>query len=501
VGDDQADALWGQPSYLTVACVNPPSATSLCFPYQSAVDSAGNLWAADEGDNRVLMYLPGSGTATKVLGQPDFTTKVPNYGGVGAASLNFPRGVAVDSQGTLFVSDTGNSRVLVFFQAASKSNGAAADLVLGQADFVDNQPNGNTGNGGTCPAVATSVVTQCSLDNPYRLSLDQSGDLLVSDYGNHRVLLFPASNFNPSLHVSCASTCYIPASMVWGQFGSFSTNGGNQGHTQDVKANDPCPTNSTGTPSRCTLDYPTQAITDASGNLFIADYGNSRVLEYDGALNTGTTAYRQAATMVYGQGGSYSTGNANNGGVSASSLSYPAALALDPAGNLWIADSNNSRVLEFPPAVTTAGSGSTIAIAVLGQRRNFATNSQNTAGVDAGALSNPVGIAFDPPGNAYVVDYSNSRILEYLQPYPISARVGLAQGWNLIALPSQTALPYSASMVISQINQEGGNARTVAIYENGAYKVYVPGYAPDFVLAPEQGFWVLANTPSVWAIT
>jgi hypothetical protein len=56
-------------------------------------------------------------------------------------------------------------------------------------------------------------------------------------------------------------------------------------------------------------------------------------------------------------------------------------------------------------------------------------------------------------------------------------------------------------MVISQVNQEGGRATSVAIYQNGAYKVYIPGYSADFALAPKQGFWVLASTPSVWALT
>jgi sugar lactone lactonase YvrE len=484
---------------MSTSCLNPPTASSLCNPSQAALDTSGNLWVTDTNNNRVLMYPAGSATAGKVLGQPDFNSNSANNGGLGPSSLNSPHGVAIDSQGTLYVADSFNHRVLVYFNAASKGNDAPADLVLGQADFVHNLANGNTGNGSTCPAVATGTVTQCSLQAPTHLSLDQAGDLLVADSINNRVLLFAASNFNPVSHVSCAAVCYIPASMVWGQFGSFSTNGQNQSHTQGT--NDPCPTNTTGAPSPCTLYVPTQAIADGNGDLYIVDRGNSRVLEYDGALNTGTTTYRQAATMVYGQDGSYSTGTANTGGLGPSSLSSPYSLALDPGGNLWVADTGNSRVLEFPSPVTTNRTAATSAIGVLGQRGSLTTGDQNNAGVDAGSLNQPTGIIFDAAGNAYLDDYVNTRILEYRQPYPVSARIGLAAGWNLVALPSETSLPYSASRVISQVNGEGGSANVVAVYQNGAYQVYVPGYSSDFSLAPKQGFWVLANAASIWALT
>jgi hypothetical protein len=56
-------------------------------------------------------------------------------------------------------------------------------------------------------------------------------------------------------------------------------------------------------------------------------------------------------------------------------------------------------------------------------------------------------------------------------------------------------------MVVSQVNQEGGKASVVAVYHNGSYQVYVPGYSADFTLAPKEGFWVLTGSASVWALT
>src|SRR4051794_2077511 len=87
VGDDSADAVWGQTDMISSGtCPASPSAITLCNPSQSAVDSAGNLWVAELGNNRILMYAPGSATAVKVLGQGSFTTRLSNNGGATSAT-------------------------------------------------------------------------------------------------------------------------------------------------------------------------------------------------------------------------------------------------------------------------------------------------------------------------------------------------------------------------------------------------------------------------------
>lgn len=240
-GDDQADGVWGQPDMITNdnaagstgTCLAPPTASSLCLPQQVAFDTAGNMWVADDGNNRVLMYPYNaasgrpSTTATKVFGQGgSFNTKVSNNGGLSAYSLGVPVGVAIDSRGTLFVSDNANNRILVYFNALSKPASPAADMVLGQDNYTSGSVNGDLGNSTTCPAPAPASA--CSLNNPFYLSLDAQGDLLVADELNNRVLLWPAADFAPTgnpFGTSCAppavSGCFIPATMVWGQSGSF----------------------------------------------------------------------------------------------------------------------------------------------------------------------------------------------------------------------------------------------------------------------------------------
>jgi Ca2+-binding RTX toxin-like protein len=101
---------------------------------------------------------------------------------------------------------------------------------------------------------------------------------------------------------------------------------------------------------------------DGASNLYVADSGNHRVLEYGSPLTTDTVADR-----VFGQGGSFTSIAPNKGGISASSLRRPVATAVDGGGNVYVAERVNNRVLEYdnplapPPAQMCAGRPVTIA--------------------------------------------------------------------------------------------------------------------------------------------
>ena len=115
------------------------------------------------------------------------------------------------------------------------------------------------------------------------------------------------------------------ADVVYGQFGSFTTNALDNG---GVSAN--------------SLSEPTGAALDSSGNLYVADYNNNRVLFYPPGSTT--------ATRVYGHFGSFTTTTANNGGVSANSLYNPEGVAVDSSGNLYVADSKTTGCCSIHPA-------------------------------------------------------------------------------------------------------------------------------------------------------
>ncbi|MFA5803463.1 MAG: PHB depolymerase family esterase [Melioribacteraceae bacterium] len=131
-----AEAVFGQPDFSTAT--SGLSATKFNDPLRAFVDNAGNLWVSDYLNNRVLRFDNASSkssgsSADAVFGQPDFTT---NSGGTSANKMKGPVGVFSDGNGQLWVTDRLNHRVLRFDNAASKSNGSNADRVLGQPNFT-----------------------------------------------------------------------------------------------------------------------------------------------------------------------------------------------------------------------------------------------------------------------------------------------------------------------------------------------------------------------------
>jgi sugar lactone lactonase YvrE len=296
------------------------------------------------------------------LGQPSFTDNTFfNPALLSSSRLRSANGLALDQHsGRLFVADAGDHRVLSWPNAAGQVNGQPADLVLGQANFL-----------ATGPAL---VLSAHSLADPQDLALDAQGDLFVADSSNNRVLeyLAPLSSG-------------MAASRVFGQ-PDFSHNTANNG----------------GRTAR-SLDEPFGVAVDAHGNLYVADELNQRVLEYNAPLSSG-----MAASRVFGQGGSFTTGLANNGGVSANSLDVPAGLALDSHGNLYTVDFENNRVLEYDTPLST----DTTADRVFGQP-DFAGHN---GGLGNSALAGPLGVALDRLDNLYVDDGDNNRVLEFDAP-------------------------------------------------------------------------------------
>ncbi|HEV2660671.1 MAG TPA: WxL domain-containing protein, partial [Ktedonobacteraceae bacterium] len=126
--------------------------------------------------------------------------------------------------------------------------------------------------------------------------------------------------------------------------------------------------------------------------------GNNRVLSFPAGQTT--------ATAVYGQNASFTGATANNGGLSASSLSAPAGVALDANDNLYIADTSNNRILYY-------SAGQTTATRVYGQGGDFTDNTANDNGIGSASLSSPAGVVLDASGNIYSADAANNRVLQY----------------------------------------------------------------------------------------
>ena len=335
-----------------------------------------------------VIVLASGTTADRVLGQFDFAHNAANL--VDAKGLFAPQAVAIDMTTTpnrIYLADFTNNRVLGWNNAASFTDGEAADLVIGQADFISYLCNGTSG-----------TASASSLCSPAGVAVDGSGNLYVADMGNSRVLEYA----NP--YTACAGTFPCvggAASLVFGQGGSFASTECNS----DTGSS---------TPSAVDLCSPVGVALDGSGDLYVADSGNDRVLEYTTPLTTGVTA-----SHVFGQGGDFTSSGCNSDtGVPTAAtdvdLCDPKGVLVD-SGDLYVADTDNNRVLEYNTPLSNA-----TADQVFGQGGKFTTSVCNFDTTDGSStdvdLCDPIGVAADGSGNLYVADEGNNRVLEYNTP-------------------------------------------------------------------------------------
>jgi len=341
-------------------------------------------------------YSPPAGgaaqtTASMVYGQDgqDFTCGVMENTGSGctagsafattATNLYGPRAVAVSS-GKVYIGD-GPSRVLGYTGGST-----TATTVYGQSgSFTCGVPD-NTGSG--CTASSTASATNLN-GPPQEMAVDSSGDVYIVDYGNNRVLGYTGGS--------------TTATKVYGQAGSF---------TCAVKDHPSIGCGGT-TPSATNLYWPESVAVDGSGDVYIVDYGNNRVLEYTGGSTTATTVWGQHGLLTCGASDNTGAGCVAGPTITAANLYDPGAVAVDGSGNVYISDYGNNRVLYYSV-------GSTTATTVYGQFGNLASgviDNNGSGGAtttpSAGNLDNPDGVAVDSSGNLYVGDSANNRVLEY----------------------------------------------------------------------------------------
>ena len=240
------------------------------------------LYVADQANNRVLEFnefgAPGNRVANGAGGQIDRAHNGPNY--VDAVGENSPGGIAIDAASQpphrhLYVADSVNNRVLGWRDVTAFVAAQPADIVLGQPDLFSSKCNN-----GAAPDDVGGLGAD-SLCGPARMAVDQKGNLYVADSGNNRVLVyntpFDASSGEPGAGDTTAD-------FVYGQGGGFTTRSCN-----------PSGANAT------TLCNPSAVAVDGAGDIYIADAGNSRVLEFAKAGNP-PTASDAIASRAYGQG-------------------------------------------------------------------------------------------------------------------------------------------------------------------------------------------------------
>jgi sugar lactone lactonase YvrE len=266
------------------------------------VDHLGRLWVSDADNGRVLRFSDASNIATysaadRVYGQQDFTTR--NYDLDGSRIIS-PASVWVDKSDRLWICDESACRVLRFDNVSSKASGAAADGVLGHADFT----TGGQGSGAA------------GLDRPVGIVVSLGVALFVACERGNRVLRFTnAANLANGAN----------ADAVIGQSDFSGSSGGT---------------------TATTMFNPSGLAFGKDDSLWVCDEDNSRLLRFDKASTKTSGA---AADGVVGQADFES----NSSATTAQGLYYPTGnMWVDDEGDLWAADSANNRVLRFPAVIS-----------------------------------------------------------------------------------------------------------------------------------------------------
>jgi sugar lactone lactonase YvrE len=266
---------------------------SLSDPFGVAVDAVGNLYIADTSNHRIRK-VDTSGTITTVAGNG--TEGFSGDGGAASsATLNTPIGVAVDTADNLYIADAFNNRI-------RKVNAAGVITTV-------------AGNGDARFSGDHAAATSASLSAPFGVAVDKVGNLYIADTSNHRIRKVDAS-------------------------GTITTVAGNgtEGFSGDG-----------GAAARASLNFPTAVTVNRAGDLFITDQSNHRIRKVNAA---------GVITTVVGNGDAGFFGD--DAAATSASLNLPIGTAVDAAGTLYIADTSNHRIRRVSAdgtVTTVAGNG------------------------------------------------------------------------------------------------------------------------------------------------
>jgi sugar lactone lactonase YvrE len=376
----------------------PASAAEINAPRGVAMDSTGNLYFSDS-NNSVIRKITPRGTITTVAGNGTAGYNGDNIPAT-SAELSLPHGLVVDGTGNLYIADTDNNRIRMV------TPGGTITTVAGNGYTVPNGINGGY-NGDNIPA------TSAELNLPLGVAVDGAGNLYIADQSNHRIREVTTSGI-----ITTVAGTGVPG-----------YNGDNIAATS------------------AELNYATGVAVDGTGDLYIADEDNLRVrmVSPSGVITT-----------VAGNGYFTGSGTHGDGGPAISAeLDRPISVTLDAASNLYIADVSNARVREVSPSgiiTTVAGTGTA------------GYNGDNIAATTA-ELKSPLGVVVDGAGNLYIADQSNLRIrrIDVSDPPSLNfagTNVGSTSTSQDVTVLNLGNVPLNISQISTTVNFSLGGADT-----------------------------------------
>jgi sugar lactone lactonase YvrE len=349
-----------------------------------AVDAAGNVFVADTGENEICTISTASLVTT--LAGSTYSTSGSSEGPGNVAQFDGPSRVAADNAGNIFVADFLNDTIRKITQAGNVSTLA-----------------GTAGGAGTADGLGGAA----RFYEPSGVAADNAGNVYVSDTGNHTIRKI------------------TPAGLVSTLAGSAGNSGSADGTGSSAQFNDP-----------------TGLAVDAASNIYVADTGNNTIRKVtptgivstlagtagvygsangigsaaqfrvpdDVAVDTGGNVFVadtyndtiraiSPAGVVSTLAGAVETAGSADGTGSAAKFDVPSGLAVDTAGYIFVADTQNDTIREITPdgVVTT--------LAGTAGRAGWVDGTGSAAGFDS-----PGGVALDSAGNLYVADTANNLI-------------------------------------------------------------------------------------------
>ena len=264
----------------------PTGTAEFFYPRSMAIDAAGNVYVADYGNDRIRQVDP-SGNVTTLAGNG-----TPGYadgmgGPTGTAEFRGPAGVAVDAAGNVYVADYYNNRI----------------------NKVDSSGNVTTLAGNGMPGYADGTggpTGTAEFYSPSNVVVDAAGNVYVADSVNNRI-----RKVDPSGNVTTLAGN--------GTQGSADGTGGPTGTAE--------------------FNNPWGVAVDAAGNVYVADSGNNRIRKVDPNGNV---------TMLAGNG-TWGFEDGTGGPTGTAEFNGPEGVAVDAAGNVYVADSANNRIRKISP--------------------------------------------------------------------------------------------------------------------------------------------------------
>ncbi len=484
------------------------------FPQGVATDSAGNVYVANAGNSTIRKITP-AGVVSTLAGTAD---SVGSADGTGeAARFNHPTGIATDSAGNVYVTDTKNNTIrkitpagVVSTLAGTAGSAGSADGTGAAASFngpfgvaTDNADNvyvTDTANNTLrkiTPAgiVSTLAGTAGSADSadgtgaaarfnhPIGVVTDSAGNVYVADTGNNTIRkITPAgvvSTLAGTASVTGSTDDTDAAARFNRPFGVATDSAGNVYVTDTTNSTirkiTPAGVVSTlagtadsvgsadGTGAAARFNESTGVATDSAGNVYVADAGNSNIRKI---TPTGVV------TTLAGTAGV--TGSTDGTGAVAS-FNEPTAVATDSAGNVYVADTTNSIIRKITPA----GVVSTLAGAA-----GSAGSADGTG--TAARFNEPTGVTTDSADNVYVADAGNSIIRKITPAGVVTTLAGTAG-----SVGSADGTGEAASFIIpfGVATDSADNVYVADIFNNTIRKITPAGVVSTLVgTAGRSGF-------------